>query len=71
MYDTEVLKRFLKKQVLVVVSYGNNLEKSRVYNGTVLYVTDSHILILDKYGKEVLIGIQEIRRLEISEEEHE
>jgi len=66
-YDSNILQRFLNKNVKVVISYGNDLTKSRVYTGKILYVSDTHFMILDKYNKEVLIGIAEIRSLEVVE----
>ena len=66
-YDSSVLQRFLNKNVKVVISYGNDLTKSRVYTGQILYISDTHFMILDKFNKEVLIGIAEIRSLEVVE----
>jgi ribosome maturation factor RimP len=68
-YDLAIFQRLLGKNVKVVVTYGTDLSKSRLYTGQILYVSDTHLMVLDKFNKEVLISIAEIRNLEVVEAE--
>ncbi len=57
-----ILKKFIGKKVLLTCSFGSS--PPIFYTATIKKLLNDSVLIVDKYGKEILIDLSTIKKIE-------
>jgi len=64
----EVLERLKGRKVRITCVFGND-SPTIFYNGRIVRVFDNSVLIVDKFGKEVILSFDSIKELKELEED--
>jgi hypothetical protein len=59
---TELLKKFIGKKVLLTCVFGNS--GPIFYTATIKTIHEDSVLVVDKFGKELVIDLDSIKKVE-------